>query len=148
MRNLIIVLFLSVFVYGESTFSNPQPSFDNPRKVVFKINDSNLEKVNHNLGTMYNILKEYPEESLNIAVVVYGNGMRALRKDYDKNTLDRINSLMEYDVEFYACRNTMESMKWTEDEFIDDLVYVQAELLNLLKNKLMVLLVLLPINKI
>ena len=126
MRNLIIVLFLSVFVYGESTFSNPQPSFDNPRKVVFKINDSNLEKVNHNLGTMYNILKEYPEESLNIAVVVYGNGMRALRKDYDKNTLDRINSLMEYDVEFYACKNTMESMKWTEDEFIDDLIYVQA----------------------
>jgi len=135
MRNLIIVLFLSVFVYGESTFSNPQPSFDNPRKVVFKINDSNLEKVNHNLGTMYNILKEYPEESLNIAVVVYGNGMRALRKDYDKNTLDRINSLMEYDVEFYACRNTMESMKWTEDEFIDDLVYVQAGIVEFIEKQ-------------
>ena len=126
MRNLIIVLFLCVFVYGESTFSNPQPSFENPRKVVFQIYDSNLEKVNHNLGTIYNILKEYPEESLNIAVVAYGNGMRALRNDYDKNTLDRINSLMEYDVEFYACKNTMESMKWTEDEFIDDLIYVQA----------------------
>jgi len=135
MRNLIIVLFLSVFVYGESTFSNPAPSFDNPRKVVFQINDSNLEKVNHNLGTMYNILKEYPEESLNIAVVVYGNGMRALRKDYDKNTLDRISSLMEYDVEFYACRNTMESMKWTEDEFIDDLVYVQAGIVEFIEKQ-------------
>jgi intracellular sulfur oxidation DsrE/DsrF family protein len=33
---------------------------------------------------------------------------------------------MEYDVDFYGCRNTMESMKWTEDDFIDDIIYVQA----------------------
>ena len=125
-KNLLLVLFFTVFVYGESTFSNPQPSFDNPRKVVFQIYDSDLDKVNHNLGTIYNILKEYPEESLNIAVVAYGNGMRALKKDYDKKTLERISSLMEYDVEFFACKNTMESMKWTEDDFVDDLIYVQA----------------------
>ena len=136
MRNLLLVLFFTIFVYGESTFSNPQPSFDNPRKVVFQIYDSDLDKVNHNLGTIYNILKEYPEESLKIAVVAYGNGMRALKKDYDKATLARISSLMEYDVEFFACKNTMESMKWTEDDFIDDLEYVQAGIVEFVEKQI------------
>ncbi|WP_228197997.1 DsrE family protein [Poseidonibacter antarcticus] len=135
MKKILLVLFFTVFVYGESTFSNPQPSFENPRKVVFQMYDSNLEKVNHNLGTIYNILKEYPEESLKISVVAYGNGMRALRKDYDKNTLARISSLMEYDVEFFACKNTMESMNWTKDEFIDDLIYVQAGIVEFIEKQ-------------
>lgn len=136
MKNLLIVLFFTIFVYGESTFSNPQPSFDEPRKVVFQIYDSELDKVNHNLGTIYNILKEYPEESLKVAVVAYGNGMRALKKDYDKATLTRISSLMEYDVEFFACKNTMESMKWTEDDFIDDLEYVQAGIVEFVEKQI------------
>ena len=136
MKNLLIVLFFTVFVYGESTFSNPQPSFDEPRKVVFQIYDSELDKVNHNLGTIYNILKEYPEESLKVAVVAYGNGMRALKKDFDKATLTRISSLMEYDVEFFACKNTMESMKWTEDDFIDDLEYVQAGIVEFVEKQI------------
>ena len=136
MKNLLIVLFFTVFVYGETTFSNPKPTFDNPRKVVFQIYDSNLDKVNHNLGTIYNILKEYPEESLKVAVVAYGNGMRALKKDYDKATLTRISSLMEYDVEFFACKNTMESMKWTEDDFIEDLEYVQAGIVEFVEKQI------------
>lgn len=136
MKNLLIVLFFTVFVYGETTFSNPKPTFDNPRKVVFQIYDSNLDKVNHNLGTIYNILKEYPEESLKVAVVAYGNGMRALKKDYDKATLTRISSLMEYDVEFFACKNTMESMKWTEEDFIDDLEYVQAGIVEFVEKQI------------
>ena len=134
-KNLLLVLFFTVFVYGESTFSNPQPSFDEPRKVVFQMYDSDLDKVNHNLGTIYNILKEYPEESLKIAVVAYGNGMRAFKKDYDKDTLVRISSLMEYDVEFFACKNTMESMKWTEEDFIDDLIYVQAGIVEFIEKQ-------------
>jgi intracellular sulfur oxidation DsrE/DsrF family protein len=84
---------------------------------------------------MYNILKEYPSETLKIVVVTYGNGMRALRKDYDKATLKRIASLMEYDVEFIGCRNTMETMKWTEDEFIDDISYVQAGIVELIERE-------------
>jgi len=135
MKNILLVLFFTIFVYGESTFSSPEPSFDSPRKVVFQLYDSNLEKVNHNLGTIYNILKEYPEESLKVAVVVYGNGMRALKKDYDKATLTRITSLMEYDVEFFACKNTMESMKWTKDDFIDDLEYVQAGIVEFIEKQ-------------
>ena len=118
MKSFLAVIMLSIFVYGESTFSDPQPTFDEPRKVAIQVYDSNLEKVNHNLSTIYNILREYPEESLKVVVITYGNGIRALKKDYDKDTLTRIKSLMEYDVEFIVCKNTMETMKWTKDDFI------------------------------
>ena len=135
MKNIILVLIVAIFGFSESKFSDPQPSFDNPRKVVFQLYDSDIKKVNHNLSSIYNILKEYPSETLQVAVVAYGNGMRALRKDYDKATLTRMMSLMEYDVEFVACKNTMETMKWTKDEFIDDLNYVQAGIVDLIEKE-------------
>ncbi len=135
MKKILLVLILSIFAYAQSTFSEPKPSFDNPRKVAIQIYDSELKKVNHNLSTIYNILKEYPSESLKVVVIAYGNGIRALKKDYDKKTLSRINSLMEYDVEFIVCKNTMETMKWTQDDFIEDIEYVQAGIVELIERQ-------------
>jgi len=135
MKKLLLIMIMSVFVFGESTFSDPQPSFDNPRKIIVQLYDADLDKVNHNLSTLYNILKEYPSETLKVEVVAYGNGVRALRKDYDEKTISRINSLMEYDVEFVVCKNTMETMKWTEDNFIEDLTYVQAGIVELIEKQ-------------
>ena len=135
MKKVLLVLFLSIFAYAQSTFSEPKPSFDNPRKVAIQLYDSELKKVNHNLSTIYNILKEYPSESLKVVVIAYGNGVRALKKDYDKKTLSRINSLMEYDVEFIVCKNTMETMKWTQDDFIEDVEYVQAGIVELIERQ-------------
>lgn len=135
MKKFFLLLMITSFLYAESDFSTPKPTFDEPRKVIFQIYDSNLDKVNHNLSTIYNILKEYPEESLKVVVVAYANGMRALRNDYDKKTLVRIQSLMEYDVEFVACKNTMETMNWKEDEFIEDLIYVQAGIVEFIERQ-------------
>ncbi|WP_419764830.1 MAG: DsrE/DsrF/DrsH-like family protein [Arcobacter sp.] len=135
MKSFILVILLTVLGFSSSEFSEPKPTFDNPRKVVFQLYDSDVSKVNHNLSSIYNILKEYPAETLKVMVVTYGNGMRALKKDYDKATLKRIVSLMEYDVEFIGCRNTMETMKWKEDDFIDEISYVQAGIVELIERK-------------
>jgi len=135
MKKVLLFILISVFVYAESTFSDPKPTFDLPRKVAIQLYDSDLKKVNHNLSTIYNILKEYPAESLKVVVITYGNGIRALKKDYDKDTLARIKSLMEYDVEFIVCKNTMETMKWTKDDFIDDVEYVQAGIVELIERQ-------------
>lgn len=135
MKNILILLCVISFGLSQSTFSDPQPTFDNPRKVVFQVNNSDVKIVNQNLGTIYNILKEYPSESLNIVVITYGNGVRALRKDYDKKTLSRIASLMEYEVEFIVCRNTMEAMKWVDEDFIEDVGFVQAGIAELIERQ-------------
>lgn len=136
MKKLILVLLISVFSFAQSTFSDPQPTFENPRKVAIQLYDSDSHKVDHNLSTIYNILKEYPQESLKVVVIAYGNGVRALKKDYDEKSLARINSLMEYDVEFIVCRNTMETMKWTDEDFIDGVSYVQAGIVEVIERQL------------
>ena len=137
MKKIFIFMFATtLFLFSESEFSEPKPTFDEPRKVAIQLYDSNLDKVNHNLSTIYNILKEYPAESLKVVVIAYGNGIRALKKDYDKATLKRINSLVEYDVDFIVCRNTMETMKWTEDDFIEDADFVQAGIVELIERQI------------
>ena len=94
--------------------------------MIMKLNRADIHYANHLLGTIYNLLKIYPSDTLKVAVLVYGPGMRVIKKDYDKKTLDRIRSLMEYDVEFVGCINTMQTMHWTKKDFIDDIDYVQA----------------------
>ena len=134
-KKIILVVFMAVFSYAQSKFSEPQPSFDNPRKVVYSLYVEDLKTVEHTIGSMYNILKEYPSESLKIVVVAYGKGMRVLKKDYDKKTLERIKSLMEYDVEFIGCKNTMETMKWKESDFIDGISYTQAGIVEVIEKQ-------------
>ncbi len=134
-KKIILVLFMAVFSYPQAKFSDQQPSFDNPRKVVYSLYVGDLETVDHTIGSMYNILKEYPAESLKIVVVAYGKGMRVLKKDYDKKTLDRIKSLMEYDVEFIGCKNTMETMKWKESDFIDGISFTQAGIVEVIEKQ-------------
>ena len=134
-KKFILVLFMAVFSYAQAKFSDPQPSFDNPRKVVYSLYVGDLETVDHTIGSMYNILKVYAAESLTIVVVAYGKGLRVLKKDYDKKTLERIKSLMEYDVEFIGCKNTMETMKWKESDFIDGISFTQAGIVEVIEKQ-------------
>jgi len=135
MKKLILLFCLTILSYAQMDFSDPQPTFDNPRKWIIKLNVSDEKTVNSTLGAIYNVLKEYPAEAINISVVAYGKGVRVLKKDYDKDTLIRISSLMDYDVEFIACKNTMDSMHWTKDDLIDDLSYVQAGIVEVIEKQ-------------
>ena len=136
MKKLVILAFvLSSFLFAQGEFSDPQPTFDNPRKWVIKLRTDDPVTVNHMIGSIYNVLKEYPSQAINIKVVTYSSGVRVLKQDYrNKVAHARIRSLMEYDVQFIVCRNTMETMKWTDDMFIDDVEFVQAGLVELIES--------------
>lgn len=136
MKKIILIVLMTIFSYGQSKFNDPQPTFENPRKLVINLHVDDVDTVNHTIGSIYNILKEYPSDTLKVAVVLYGKGMRAIKKDYDKNTLTRIKSLMEYDVEFVGCRNTMETMKWKDDDFIDGVEFVQAGIVEVIERQM------------
>jgi len=135
MKKLFLLLFVTIFAFGKMEFADPKPTFEEPRKWLIKMNFSDKKRVDHTLGSIYNVLKVYPAETIKISVVTYSYGMRVLRKDYDKELLSKISSLMEYEVEFVACINTMETMNWKEDEFIDDLKYVQAGLAEVIEKQ-------------
>lgn len=128
-----MVLFLPILLFGKYNFQKPIPSFDNPRQIIMKLNNKDIHYANHMLGTIYNILKEYPSDSLKVVVIAYGPGMRVLKKDYDKHTLDRIRSLMNYDVEFIGCINTMQTMGWKKSDFIGSIHFVQAGIVEVIE---------------
>jgi len=135
MKKLVLLMFLVVASFAKMQFSEPKPTFDEPRKWMITMNFNDKERVKHTLGAIYNVLKAYPQESIKISVVTYAYGMRVLKKDYDKELSSKVKSLMEYDVEFVACKNTMATMKWTKDDFIDDLTYVQTGLAEVIERK-------------
>ena len=135
MKKLILVMLLVISSFSKMEFSEPKPTFDNPRKWMIKLNFNDKQRVKHTLGAIYNVLKEYPAESIKISVVTYAYGMRVLKKDYDKELSSKVKSLMEYDVEFVACKNTMQTMGWTKNDFIEDLTYVQTGLAEVIERK-------------
>ncbi len=135
MKKLLLIILISVFSFGEMEFADPKPTFDNPRKWVIKLRSANIDDVNHMLGSVYNVLKVYPSDSIKIAVVTYAQGVRVLKKDYDPDTLQRISSLIEYEVDFISCRNTMETMGWKDEDFIEDIFYVQAGIADVIEKQ-------------
>ena len=121
-----ILVLLSSTLTAKMHYANPQPTFENPRKIIMRLKNDDVHAANHLIGTINNILKEYPDDALKVAVVAYGPGMRVLRKDYDAPTLKRLRSLLAYDIEIIGCLNTMQTMGWKRKEFIDGVDYVQA----------------------
>ena len=117
---------LGISLFAKMDFSDPQPSFEAPRKWVIKIYTNELESINHTLDAINNVLKEYPPESLKVALVFYSKGLRVIKKDFDAKTLTRIKSLSAYEIELIACKNTMETMGWQKSDFIEGVSYVQA----------------------
>ncbi len=135
-RFLLLALLLPIFLYAKSEFSNPKPSFDNPRKWVVPIKTDDIHIINHTIGAINNVINQYPPESINIAMVFYSSGMRVIKKDYDKKTLKRLQSLVDgYDVEIIGCINTMQTMKWTKKDFIDGVTYRQAGVVEVIERE-------------
>ena len=126
MKPILLLLMLSLSLFAQMNFSDPQPSFEAPRKWVIRISTNDLETINHTLDTVNNVLKEYPPESLKVALIFYSKGVRVIKKDFDAKTLARIKSLMAYEIELIACKNTMESMGWQTGDLIEGVSYVQA----------------------
>ena len=120
MKKILLSLLFISFLFGSMRFSDPKPTFENPRKWVIKVNNNDISRLNHTLNAVNNVLKAYPQETLKIALIFYAQGIRAIRKDFDKKILSRIRSLMEYEIEIIACKNTMDTMGWSKKDLIDD----------------------------
>ena len=127
MKNIILILtIISISLFSAMTYSEPKPTFENPRKWIIKMNTDDIGIVNKNINAVNNVLKDYPQESLKIVMVFYASGIRVIQKRYDAHTIKRLKSLMEYEVEMIACQNTMDTMHWSRKDLIEGLDYVQA----------------------
>lgn len=131
-KKLFIAALFCFTVHAETQFAQPVPSIDNPRQVVFCITEGDDESINHVLSSANNVLKYYGPEKVEIEIVAYYHGIRALLKS-EKKIAVRVNALMQYDVKFVACGNTMETKKIKPSQLIEGSEIVTAGIVEMLE---------------
>ncbi|MDH5773175.1 MAG: DsrE family protein, partial [Rhodospirillaceae bacterium] len=113
----------------------PEPSMDNPRKVLVSLNFNDEKSVSSLLYNVINIQKAYGQDNLEIAVLGWGPGVRALLNDSPVKA--RIESQMQYDIQFIACGNTLDTIGISPDNLIDGVELVKAGLPEIIERELM-----------
>ena len=90
------------------------------------------EEINHVLSSANNVLKEYGPENVQMRIVAYYHGVRGLLKK-EKEIAVRVEALMQYNVEFVACGNTLRTKKIDESELIEDTEVVTAGIVEIVE---------------
>ncbi|HQS66880.1 MAG TPA: DsrE family protein [Sulfuricurvum sp.] len=127
-----MTLLLCLTAYGETQFAQPKPAIDNPRKIIFSIVSGDDEAINHVLSSANNVLKFYGPENVEMEIVAYYHGIRALLES-EKDISIRVRALMQYDVKFVACGNTMETKKIKPTELIEGTEIVTAGIVEIIE---------------
>ena len=125
MKYIYLLLFVFSFANGDTEYAEPKPTIIEPRKIVFSIKSADDEVINHLLSSANNVLKFYGPENVNMRIVAYYHGIKMLLKK-EKKTAKRVDALMQIDVEFVACENTMRTKKIDKSELIEGVEIVTA----------------------
>lgn len=125
-------MLLCLASYGETKFAQPIPAIDNPRKIIFSITSGDDEAINHVLSSANNVLKFYGPENVEMEIVAYYHGIRALLKS-EKDISVRVKTLMQYDVKFVACGNTMQTKKIQPKELLEGTEIVTAGIVEIIE---------------
>lgn len=128
----MMLILWGVSLSGETEFAQPLPTLEAPRQVVFCITDGDDDSINHVLSSANNVLKFYGPEKVNIEIVAYYHGIRALLKS-EKAISVRVRALMQYDVKFIACGNTMQTKNIQPDQLIEGSEIVTAGIVEMLE---------------
>jgi len=131
-RIMMAIAMLVSLLAADTEFAEPKPSIDNPRQIVFCITEGDDESIHHVLSSANNVLKFYGPENVHMRIVAYYHGIRALLKK-EKDIAVRVDALMQYDVEFVACGNTMRTKKINEDELIEGTEVVTAGIVEMIE---------------
>lgn len=129
---IIATLLMSICAFGDTIFAQPKPAIDNQRQIVFSIKSASDEDINHVLSSANNVLKFYGPEKVHMRIVAYYHGIRALLKA-EKDIAVRVDALMQYDVEFVACGNTMKTKNIKEEELIEGVEIVTAGIVEMVE---------------
>lgn len=129
----LILLSLCIMTFADTEFAEPIPAMDNPRQVVFSITEDSPHALDHILSVANNVLKFYGPENVEMKIVAYSKGLKLLYKN-NRTTAIRVDALMQLEVEFVACGNTMRTYKIEEKDLVEGSVVVTAGVVELLES--------------
>lgn len=133
---LCLWMMIGVMLLSETEFAEPKPAIDNPRALVFSLPSGEPKEIHRILSTINNVIKFYRPENTEVVVVAYGQGVKSLLKNGDKEIRTRIEALMTYDVLFIACGNTMRTLHIEKKELLDDVDFATAGVVEIIERTL------------
>lgn len=104
-------------------FADPQPTIDNPRKIILSLSEDDPKRINAVISNIVNIQKYYDATQVKLAVVAYGPGIVAVLKSQSP-VAPRIAALQDLEVEFVACGATLDTLKKSEADLLPDVTVV------------------------
>jgi len=131
---ILILLSLSIIVTADTEFAEPEPTWENPRQIVFSVTDDSPHALDHILSVTNNVIKFYGASKVLVKIVAYSKGINLLVKKNSPTINKRVTALMQFDVEFIACRNTMKTYDIQESDLIDGSIVVTAGVVELLES--------------
>lgn len=131
---MLILVFCAMLNADTLKLADPKPSIQNPRKIVFQLSTSDERVAASVVNYIYNLQKAYGASYVTFAVVAQADGIVFLTK---KSPLkDRIEALIQSDVDFLACENTMETKKLAKTDMLDGISYAKAGMQEIVERKL------------
>ncbi len=142
MKRLAAVLAVMLFsalagpvAVAETQLSDPKPSFENPRKIMLQLTTDDPRQINSILWNAINLQKFYGIDNVQIAIIAFGTGMKALYAK-DSPVVERVTSQLKYGIEYVACANTMETTHRNAGELIPGVTVVTAGIAEIAERQL------------
>ncbi|MDH5692961.1 MAG: DsrE family protein [Gammaproteobacteria bacterium] len=105
------------------------PGDPTDHNVVYQFNKADADYHKAVMFSVGEMVRKYGD-NIKIVVVCFGPGLHILAKKpkrpVAKEIQERVSSLHSYGVEFHACGNTMDSLKWTKNDMVDFAKVVQV----------------------
>lgn len=138
---LMVVMVLAALALAAPTraadteLAEPLPDWDNPRRILLQLTENDPARVNGVFSNAANILDFYGMDNVEVAIVAYGAGVRALLRE-SAPAADRVASLGDYGVEFVACGNTLKTIGKSEDDLLPGVDMVTAGIPEIVERRL------------
>ncbi|MCW8929072.1 MAG: DsrE family protein [Gammaproteobacteria bacterium] len=89
--------------------------------IVYQLNEADHEYHQHVLGSVGAMIGKY-EDNIDIVVACFGRGIHVLAKKPGRPVHDsikeKVSSLAAQGVKFHACKRTLKSMKWDDEDML------------------------------
>jgi len=129
-RNLlkfVLAATLAAFAAAPAAFAADK------ERVVIQVSDDDPKTWNQALNVVRNVQSAYGKGTVEVEVVVFGNGIGLLQAD--STLANRIDDTLASGAHVYACQNTMRGRKLAKDDMHAKIGYVPAGVIEIIEKQ-------------
>lgn len=102
-------------------------------RLVVQVTDGEAQRWNMALNNIRNLQSELGAANVEVELVAYGPGINMLKAD--ATTANRISDAIKSGVKIVACENSLKAMKVTRDDMHDQIGYVPAGVVEIMRKQ-------------